>query len=157
MATFHRHVLLAIISIAIFTGTIAKDILPNVIVIMTDEHNLRTLGCYRELMEQSQAEVWGPGVKVETPHLDSIASKGVIFSNFYTVSPVCTPSRGSFMTGTYPSFNGATSNHAPLNADAITFAQILQDNLGYETSYMGKVGYIYICTACNRNNCVHIF
>ena len=72
MATFHRHVLLAIISIAIFTGTIAKDILPNVIVIMTDEHNLRTLGCYRELMEQSQAEVWGPGVKVETPHLDSM-------------------------------------------------------------------------------------
>ena len=44
----------------------------NVIVIMTDEHNFRTLGCYRETMEKRQAYMWGPSV-VETPNIDWIA------------------------------------------------------------------------------------
>jgi hypothetical protein len=34
---------------------------PNVIIIQTDEHNLRTLGCYREQMRPEQAFVWGKG------------------------------------------------------------------------------------------------
>ena len=42
---------------------------PNLIVIMTDEHNFRTLGCYRELMQKRQAYMWGPAV-VETPNSD---------------------------------------------------------------------------------------
>jgi len=113
---------------------------PNVLIIMTDEHNLRTLGCYRDLMVQSQAEIWGEGITVATPNLDSLAKDGALFSNYLTVSPVCTPSRGSFMTGTYPSKHGAIHNQVPMNDDAITFAQILKDKkLGYSTSYMGKV------------------
>ena len=115
-----------------------KD-LPNVLIIMTDEHNLRTLGCYRDLMVQSEAEVWGEGIKVETPHLDSIAKNGALFSNFMTVSPVCTPSRASFLTGTYASTHGAVANAVPMNKDAVTFAEILKSKLGYSTSYMGKV------------------
>ena len=39
----------------------------NVLVIQTDEHNFRTLGCYRELMPIDQAFVWGKGVKVDSP------------------------------------------------------------------------------------------
>lgn len=113
--------------------------LPNVLIIMTDEHNLRTLGCYRDLMAQSEAEVWGEGIKVETPHLDSIAKNGALFSNFMTVSPLCTPSRASFLTGTYASTHGAVSNDVPMNKDVVTFAQILRRKLGYTTSYMGKV------------------
>ena len=46
---------------------------PNVIIIQTDEHNLRTLGCYREQMSQDQAFIWGKNVFVETPHIDSLA------------------------------------------------------------------------------------
>jgi hypothetical protein len=60
---------------------------PNLIMIMTDEHNLRTLQCYRDLMEKDQAYPWGGGVKVKTPYIDSLASNGAIFKNFYTVSP----------------------------------------------------------------------
>ena len=112
---------------------------PNVLIIMTDEHNLRTLGCYRDLMVQSQAEIWGEGITVSTPNIDSLGKAGALLSNFLTVSPQCTPSRGSFLTGEYPSTHGAANNHVPMNDDAITFAEILKDRLGYSASYMGKV------------------
>jgi hypothetical protein len=49
---------------------------PNIIVIMTDEHNLKTLGCYRDLLGDEQAYPWGPGVNMETPNMDSLASGG---------------------------------------------------------------------------------
>ena len=51
---------------------------PNVIIIQTDEHNLRTIGCYREQMSEDQAFIWGKGNKVETPNIDSIARDGLI-------------------------------------------------------------------------------
>jgi len=49
---------------------------PNIIVIMTDEHNLKTLGCYRDLLGDEQAYPWGPGVNIETPYIDSFACEG---------------------------------------------------------------------------------
>jgi len=60
---------------------------PNLIMIMTDEHNFRTLGCYRDLMERKQAHPWGEGIKVNTPNLDKLAQGGAIYKNFYTVAP----------------------------------------------------------------------
>jgi len=45
----------------------------NVLIIQTDEHNFRTLGCYRDLMSNEQAYVWGEGVKVT--RRTSIASR----------------------------------------------------------------------------------
>lgn len=41
----------------------AENPKPNLVVIQTDEHNFRTLGCYRALLPEDQAFVWGPGVK----------------------------------------------------------------------------------------------
>jgi len=119
---------------------------------MTDEHNLRTLGCYRDLMVQSQAEIWGEGITVSTPNIDSLAKEGALLSNFLTVSPRCTPSRGSFLTGEYPSTHGAEDNHVPMNNDAITFAKILKDRLEYSASYMGKVSNIS-SGLCKENKC----
>lgn len=111
---------------------------PNVLVIMTDEHNLRTLGCYRELMSQDQAYTWGLDVHVDTPFIDSIAKRGALFTNFYSVSPTCTPSRGSFLTGMYPNRHGAQENDTPMRKSSITFAQILKERLDYHTGYIGK-------------------
>jgi len=111
---------------------------PNLIVIMTDEHNLRTLGCYRDRMNKAQSFVWGNGVKVETPNIDSLAADGAIFTNFNSVAPLCTPSRASFLTGLYPAFTGANHNHQPLDSTAITFAKVLQKEEGYATGYIGK-------------------
>ena len=75
---------------------------PNLVIIYTDEHNLRTIGAYRDILQKDQAFVWGDGVKLPTPHLDALAENGAIYSNFYTVAPLCTPSRASFFTGLYP-------------------------------------------------------
>jgi len=66
---------------------------PNLVIIYTDEHNFRTIGAYRDLYEKKYAEIWGEGVVVETPNLDRLANEGAIFTNMYTVAPLCTPSR----------------------------------------------------------------
>ena len=110
---------------------------PNLLIIHTDEHNFRTLGCYRELLPIDQAFVWGEGVKVETPNIDWLAENGVLFSKCYASTPVCGPSRGSFVTGMYPQHTGVSKNDVPMHDEMITFANILQDK-GYFTGYVGK-------------------
>ncbi|VGO16441.1 Choline-sulfatase [Pontiella desulfatans] len=110
---------------------------PNLLIIHTDEHNFRTLGCYRDLMTDDQSYVWGKGVKVETPHLDSLARDGAIATSYYAASPVCTPSRASIISGLYPVHTGSPVNDMPLNDDLVTFAEVLKRN-GYATSYVGK-------------------
>ncbi|WP_430814969.1 sulfatase family protein [Carboxylicivirga sp. RSCT41] len=110
---------------------------PNLIIIHTDEHNLRTLGCYRATMSDEQAFMWGNNTIVETPHLDKIAEEGVLCQNWYASSPVCTPSRASMISGMYPIATGSHKNDLPLKDELVTFAQILKDN-GYATSYIGK-------------------
>jgi len=78
---------------------------PNLIVILVDEQNLRTLGCYRDLLSKEQAYVWGDKVKVDTPEIDAVAASGALFNSFYANIPRCTPSRASFFTGLQPEKN----------------------------------------------------
>ncbi|VGO17423.1 Arylsulfatase [Pontiella desulfatans] len=123
---------------AIARNTLAgKSRQPNLLVIHTDEHSFRTLGCYRELMSEDQAFVWGKGNCVETPHIDRIADEGAICDRYYCSSPVCTPSRASLITGLHPQATGAPKNGLHLRQDIPTFATILRDQ-GYATSYVGK-------------------
>ena len=110
---------------------------PNLLIVQTDEHNSRTLGCYRVLMEPDQANIWGAGVNVETPHIDWLAQNGGLFSKCYASTPVCSPSRGSFVSGLYPQHTGVTSNNLPMFDSVVTFAEILKD-AGYFTAYLGK-------------------
>ena len=108
---------------------------------MTDQHNFRTIGCYRDYLiaknQADQAFVWGPNVEVETPNLDRLAKEGALFTNFHTTSPLCTPNRASFVSGLYPAFTGADRNHKQMNDTVVTFAQVLKEN-GYDTAYFGK-------------------
>jgi len=110
---------------------------PNLLIIMTDEHNFRTLGCYRKTLPVDQAYIWGKGNAVETPNIDSIAADGVLCTNFYSTSPVCSPARGSFMSGLYPQNTPVVTNDIPLGDEVTTFAKILGEN-GYKTGYSGK-------------------
>ncbi|MFK7768104.1 MAG: sulfatase [Mariniblastus sp.] len=109
---------------------------PNVIVIMTDEHNFRTLGCYRETMEKRQAYMWGPSV-VETPNIDWIAKNGALCTSFYATTPVCSPSRAALISGLYPQATPVVKNDIPLSDDVVTFAEILRRE-GYATGFAGK-------------------
>ena len=111
---------------------------PNLVIIHTDEHNFRTLGCYRDLLPKEQAFIWGDGVKVETPNIDSLAKRGALCDRFYAASPVCTPSRASFLTGCYPQNTGAPINDMTMRDDLVTFAEVLRRN-GYATGYAGKL------------------
>ncbi len=109
----------------------------NLLVLHTDEHNFRTLGCYRALLPKEQGCIWGEGIAVETPHLDSIAKSGALCDRCYTSSPVCTPSRAAFVSGRFPQNTGAPSNDLPMNDDIITFGEALRRH-GYVTGYAGK-------------------
>lgn len=124
--------LAAIITLA----SAAESSRPNLLIIQTDEHNFRTLGCYRETLSEDQALMWGESV-VETPHIDRIAHEGALCTSFYATTPVCSPSRGSFVSGLYPQNSPVVQNNVPLGDHVVTFAQILKDN-GYTTGYAGK-------------------
>lgn len=110
---------------------------PNVLLIITDEHNFRTLGCYRDLLSQDQGEMWGPGTIVRTPNLDRLAEQGVLCSRAYATAPVCSPCRAAMITGLYPHNAGVPTNNFPLRDDVPTLATLLNAQ-GYRTGFMGK-------------------
>ena len=80
------HLIIALVSFFPLACLAQNDEKPNLIMIIVDEHNLRTLGSYRRLMKE-EAFAWGKDVVVETPYIDSIANDGAIYKNFYTVTP----------------------------------------------------------------------
>ena len=110
---------------------------PNILLIVTDEHNFRTLGCYRDHLSKEQAEMWGPGVVVTTPNIDRLASEGVICTRAYATAPVCSPCRAAMITGLYPQNTGVPTNNYKLRTDVPTLASILKKS-GYETGFIGK-------------------
>ena len=61
----------------------------NFLVLITDQHHADWLSCAGHPV-------------VKTPHIDSLAQRGVRFSNFNVASPVCMPNRASLFTGRYP-------------------------------------------------------
>ena len=110
---------------------------PNLLIIQTDEHSFRTLGCYREQLSHDQAFVWGDAINVETPNIDYLAKNGIIFTKFYAATPVCSPSRGSLISGMYPQHTGVPQNDLPMNDGIVTYSEILQ-KAGYKTGFIGK-------------------
>jgi len=71
-------------------GLYADSKQPNVLLLITDEHNFRTLGCYREVMPREQAEMWGREAVVPTPNFDRLANQGVLWmcSFLYSQRPI---------------------------------------------------------------------
>jgi arylsulfatase A-like enzyme len=97
---------------------------PNLILFLPDQQRADTLACYG-------------GVKVHAPNLNKLASESVIFERNYVTHPVCTPSRSSLMTGTWPHINGCTRNSVPLDRRFRVFPALMQDQ-DYRTAYIGK-------------------
>jgi len=110
---------------------------PNLLVIHTDEHNFRTLGCYRATLPPAQAFMWGKNAVVATPHIDYLAKQGALCTSFYATTPVCSPSRAAFVSGRYPQNTPVVTNNIPLSDSVVTFAEILRRK-GYATGYAGK-------------------
>lgn len=74
----------------------------------------------------------------KTPHIDSLAKSGVVFESFYCNSPLCAPSRFSFLSGRQVSAIGAYDNAAEFPAQVPTFAHYLRHS-GYQTVLSGKM------------------
>ena len=74
---------------------------------------------------------------IKTPHIDSIARKGVRFTNAYVQSPVCGASRMSYYTGRYVNSHGAAYNNFPLKVGEQTIGDHLR-KIGVDTWLIGK-------------------
>ncbi len=101
---------------------------PNIMLIMSDEHNQRVSGCYGDTI-------------VKTPNIDSLAAQGVTFDSHYCNSPLCVPSRSSFTAGKYASrvdVWGLTSELP--SADIPSIARVMT-GAGYEPYLCGKMHY----------------
>ncbi len=98
---------------------------PNILMLFSDEHNARMSGFMGDRI-------------VQTPNLDRLASQGVVFDNAYCNSPLCSPSRQSFMAGLYCHHADIWNNTASMPEDTVTWAHMLS-LAGYETSLVGKM------------------
>ena len=101
---------------------------PNILLLMTDQHSKYHLGCYGDEL-------------VRTPNLDRLAAAGMRFDNAYCASPVCVPSRMSFMTSRRPSANQVWNNNHVLRSDIPTWAHAL-GIAGYETALIGRMHFV---------------
>src|SRR5881275_2582850 len=97
---------------------------PNLVLFLPDQQRADTLACYG-------------GVKVHAPNLNKLASESVVFERAYVTHPVCTPSRSSLMTGTWPHVNGCTRNSVPLDRRFLVFPELMKDR-DYRAGYIGK-------------------
>jgi len=74
---------------------------------------------------------------VKTPNLNKLTDSGCIFKNAFSNTPVCTPARGSILTGLYSFSHLAITNDLPVRKDIESIATILK-RYGYRTGYIGK-------------------
>lgn len=74
---------------------------------------------------------------IKTPNIDRLASEGTSFTNSFCTSPVCMPSRASFMTGHYPFQTGVIQNGYSMRESEKLFSFMLKEN-GYRTANIGK-------------------
>lgn len=107
-----------------------SDKKPNFVIIYCDDLGYGDLSCFGS-------------THVATPNIDALASSGIRFTNWYSNSPVCSPSRASLLTGRYPmragvpGILGAKRGLPGLPASELTLAELLKRH-GYRTALFGK-------------------
>ena len=76
---------------------------------------------------------------IKTPHIDRIARQGALFRNAFMTTPLCSPSRASFLTGQYAHTHGITDNvdRSAASHTLVTFPLLLHQS-GYQTAFIGK-------------------
>ena len=96
----------------------------NLVIILTDTQPTRMVGAY--------GEDW-----TQTPNLDRLAREGVRFDRAYTPCPLCTPARGSLMTGLLPSVNGAWGNEMTPADCQLQMGDVMRQH-GHRAALIGK-------------------
>lgn len=98
---------------------------PSLLFLFSDQHCQKITGCYGDKT-------------VETPHLDGLAARGVVFDNAYCPSPICVPSRMSLLTARHPYAQDCWTNDDFLASDRPTLAHALGAG-GYEPVLIGRL------------------
>ena len=102
---------------------------PNIVFIFTDDLGYGDIGSFG-------------AIDIKTPNIDRIAEEGIKFTEFYSASSVCTPSRAALLTGRMPQRFGLNGVLFPesltgMPTNEYTIAEMLKDN-GYATGMVGK-------------------
>jgi arylsulfatase A-like enzyme len=97
---------------------------PNIVFILSDNQRWDFMGCAGHPF-------------VGTPNLDRLAGEGVLFSNAFVTTSLCSPSRASFLTGQYAHTHGVRDNVTPWKGENRTFFELLKQ-AGYESAFIGK-------------------
>lgn len=100
---------------------------PNIILIISDEHDGKIMGCMGDPY-------------IDTPNLDSLAGSGVLFQSHYCASPISGPSRQSLTTGKYVSHHNVWGNTTGCPNDVASLPRIMQQR-GYEAVLTGGMKY----------------
>lgn len=107
-----------------FCGAVTGE-RPNIIVIMADDMGWGDVG-------------FNGNAFIRTPHLDALASDGLVMERFYSAAPLSSPTRASVLTGRHPFRTGVFSaNMGILRKQEVTLAELLKEN-GYATGLFGK-------------------
>lgn len=105
----------------------ADNAKPNIIVIMTDDLGYGEVDCYGQQ-------------RIKTPHIDKFAAEGMRFTQFYSGSTVCAPSRATLLTGQHTGHNFTRGNsNPPLPPEPVTLGKLIKA-AGYSTGIVGKWG-----------------
>ncbi len=128
-----KPLILALASLAL-TAVAATTDRPNIVFILSDDLAQGDLGCYGQKL-------------IQTPALDRMAAEGTRYTQAYSGTTVCAPSRTSLMTGLHMGHSPVRANREiaagagqfPLPTETVTVAQILK-SVGYATACMGKWG-----------------
>ena len=97
---------------------------PNIVLCMADDQGWGDMG-------------YNGHAVLKTPHFDAMAAEGLRFNRFYAAAPVCSPTRGSVMTGRHPNRFGCFRWGNTLRPQETTIAEVLK-KAGYVTGHFGK-------------------
>jgi len=115
----------ALLAAVAFAAPALAQSRPNVILVMSDDQGFGDTG-------------YNGHPKIETPALDAIAASGVRFDRWYSAAPVCSPTRGSCLTGRHPyRYKIRSANRGHMPAQETTLAEAVK-KLGYRTGHFGK-------------------
>src|SRR4051794_10803450 len=115
-----------LLSASLAIPMLAAERRPNIVFILVDDLRSDELHCTGHPFAQS-------------PHADRLAREGANFQNAFATTPLCSPSRASFLTGQYPHRHGIIDNtdRSKASHELVTWPRLLRDQ-GYRTWFIGK-------------------
>ena len=100
---------------------------PNILFVLSDDHTSQAWGIYGGILADY----------VQNKSIDRLASEGMVLNNAFCTNSICTPSRGSILTGQYSHINQVYTLNEPLPRNHPNIARTLSEN-GYQTAVIGK-------------------